>query len=109
MPVILILLLTGLHFREAPPADFQEAVALLRETLTEASPSDLGMFFAAIGLAASPDEVHLWADEDFYDLAVDFSPKCADGQPADSLMPLVMGLPLDILVQSEPDEKEHCP
>lgn len=55
------------------------------------------MFFAEIGLEASPDEVHLWGEWDFYDLVLDFSPAAPDTGSPDSLLPLVESLPLELL------------
>ena len=73
------------------------AIDLLRTAMTEAEPQALGMFFAEIGLEASPDEVVLWTDMDFYDLIMDFAPAAPDTAPPDSLLPLVESLPVELL------------
>ena len=65
--------------------------------MREAEPEALGMFFAEIGLEASPDEVHFWTDMDFYDLIIEFSPEAPDSGAPDSLLPLVDSLPLELL------------
>lgn len=93
----ILLILAGFYICEAPPADMDMAIDLLRTAMTEAEPQALGMFFAEIGLEASPDEVLLWTDMDFYDLIMDFAPAAPDTAPPDSLLPLVESLPVELL------------
>ncbi|PIE51392.1 hypothetical protein CSA37_11740 [Candidatus Fermentibacteria bacterium] len=65
-----------------------------------AEPAELGMFFAEIGLEASPDEVSLWSEQDFLDILTDFTAASTDTTPTDSLLPLLEELPLHLLVIS---------
>jgi hypothetical protein len=65
--------------------------------MIEAAPEDLGIFFAEIGLEASPDEVHIWTDSDFRDLILDFSSVEVDSQTPDSLNFILETLPLHLL------------
>lgn len=82
----------------------ETAIARLQTAMTNADPQALGMFFAEIGLEASPDEIFLWSDMDFYDLIMDFAPAAPDTAPPDSLLPLVESLPLELLEKREEEE-----
>lgn len=99
--MLLVSLLAGFPFVETPPADLDSSLALIETLMEEAEPAQLGMFFAEIGLEASPDEVLLWGPRDFYDMVVDFSPEAPDSGAPDSLMPLVNSLPLELLEKAE--------
>lgn len=98
--IFLLSALAGFYTGETPPADLDSAIAAVSTVMKEAAPEDLGMFFAEIGLEASPDEVHLWQAEDFYDLLMDFSPEAPDSGVPDSLFPLLESLPLELLEKS---------
>lgn len=102
--MLLLSLLAGFPLVEAPPADLDSSLALIESLMEAAEPAQLGMFFAEIGLEASPDEVLLWGPRDFYDMVVDFSPEAPDSGTPDSLMPLVRSLPLELLEKTEEAE-----
>jgi len=95
--ILLLFALAGFHFGETPPADADSALSILSDSIKGASPRSLGIFFAEIGLEASPDEVQLWGINDFSDLLMEFSDLSADSGTPDSLMPLLEGLPLELL------------
>lgn len=84
-------------FFETPPPDMDYTISILKDTLTGASPQALGMFFAEICLEAAPDEVHLWGDDDFCELIMEFSDLAPGSGTPDSLFPLLEGLPLELL------------
>lgn len=81
----------------APPADMNLAVDSLKTILTEATPQQLGEFFSEIGLEASPDEIFLWSNNNFCELIVEFSDIAPDSGTPDSILPLLDGLPLELL------------
>ena len=92
---LILSLLAGLF--TAPPADMNEAVDSLKTILTEATPQQLGEFFSEISLEASPDEIFLWSDDNFCELLMEFSDSAPDSGAPDSLLPLLDGLPLELL------------
>lgn len=96
--ILTLILLAG--FFETPPPDMDYTITILKDALTEASPQALGMFFAEICLEAAPDEVHLWGDDDFCELIMEFSDLAPDSGTPDSLYPLLEGLPLELLIPS---------
>lgn len=91
-----LILLAG--FFTTPPADMDNALSILKDTLTGASPQALGMFFAEIGLEAAPGEIHLWGNDTFCELLMEFSDLVPDSGSPDSLLPLLDGLPLELLI-----------
>jgi len=95
--ICLLASLAGFYSCETPPLDLDSALAVISTAMKTADPANLGMFFAEIGLEASPDEVFLWSDNDFYDMVMDFSPEAPDSGSPDSLLPLVESLPLELL------------
>ncbi len=104
--MVLFLLLAGFYTVETPPADTDSAIALLTRLITEAEPEGLGMFFAEIGLEASPDEVHLWAPGDFHQLITDFT-GADDSSTGDSLLPRLEELPLNLLLEKPSEAAEY--
>ena len=94
--LLLIIALAG--FFSTPPADMDSALSILKDTLTGASPQALGVFFAEIGLEAAPGEIHLWGDDTFCELLMEFSDIVPDSGSPDSLLPLLDGLPLELLI-----------
>ena len=102
----LFIILAGFYTVETPPADTDSAIAILTRLMTCAEPAGLGMFFAEIGLEASPDEVHLWAPEDFYQLITDFTVPAADSS-SDSLLPRLNELPLELLLENTSEAAEN--
>lgn len=94
--MFLILVLQAWLFA-APPADMNEALDSLKTILTEATPQQLGEFFSEIGLEAAPDEVFLWGNDTFCELLMEFSDSAPDSGTPDSLLPLLEGLPLELL------------
>ncbi|MEA3266707.1 MAG: hypothetical protein U9P42_07170 [Candidatus Fermentibacteria bacterium] len=90
-----LVLLAG--FFTTPPADMDCALSVLKDTLTTASPRALGMFFAEIGLEAAPGEIHLWDNNTYCELLMEFSDLAPDSGTPDSLFPLLEGLPLELL------------
>ncbi|MCK5133976.1 MAG: hypothetical protein KAR40_17735 [Candidatus Sabulitectum sp.] len=94
--ILLLIALAG--FFTTPPADMDTTLTILRNTLTRATPQALGMFFAEIGLEAAPDEVHLWGSDTFCELLMEFSDLAPDSGTPDSLLPLLNGLPLELLI-----------
>ncbi len=99
--ICLLTALAGFYICETPPVDIDSALALISHAMKNADPENLGMFFAEIGLEASPDEVHLWAEKDFYDMVMDFAPEAPDSGALDSLLPLIESLPMELLEKSE--------
>jgi len=99
--ICLLTALAGFYICETPPADLDVAIVVISQAMKSAPLENLGMFFAEIGLEASPDEVHLWAEQDFYDMVMDFAPEAPDSGAPDSLLPLVESLPLELLENSE--------
>lgn len=95
--IVLVVLLAGLCTDTTPPSDLAEAATILRMVMIDAAPEDLGIFFAEIGLEASPDEVLLWTDSDFCDLILDFTGTASDSQSSDSLNFLLETLPVHLL------------
>ncbi len=93
--ILILLLLAG--FIETPPADYDFTISLLKDSMLNASPSSLGLFFAEIGLEAAPGELPLWGDDSYYELIIEFSDYPSDSSSSDSLLPLLEGLPLDLL------------
>ncbi len=92
---LIFLLLAGLF--SAPPADMNSALDSLRTIMTEATPQQLGEFFSEIGLEAAPDEVFLWGNDNFCELLLEFSDTAPESGTPDSLLPLLEGLPLELL------------
>lgn len=58
------------------------------------------MFFAEIGLEASPDEVQLWESEDFLQMVLDLTPEAPDSASAYSLLWRIGTLPVELLEKS---------
>ncbi len=100
-------MLAGFYPVETPPADADSAIALLTRLMICAEPAELGMFFAEIGLEASPDEVHLWAPRDFHQLITDFTGAHDDSSSGDSLLPRLEELPLHLLQENPSEATEH--
>ncbi|MCK5785616.1 MAG: hypothetical protein KAH54_03550 [Candidatus Sabulitectum sp.] len=98
---MIILLVTLVGFFTTPPADMDSALAVLKNTLTGASPQALGIFFAEIGLEAAPDEIHLWGNNTYCELLMEFSDLAPDSGTPDSLIPLLEGLPLELLTDHD--------
>jgi len=65
--------------------------------MIRAEPEALGLFFAETGLEASPDEVQLWTEIDFFDFIIDFAAVPSDSLSMDSLVPLLEYLPMHLL------------
>lgn len=105
--IALLFILAGFYTVETPPADTDSAIALLARLMTEAEPAGLGMFFAEIGLEASPDEVHLWGPGDFHQLITDFTGAAYDSSCGDSLLPRLEELPLHLLQDNPSEATEH--
>lgn len=95
--IVFLLLLAG--FIEAPPADYDFTISLLKDSMLNASLESLGLFFAEIGLEAAPGELPLWGDDSYYELVIDFSDYSPDTLDSDSLLPLLEGLPLELLAE----------
>jgi len=93
--ILILLLLAG--FITAPTADYDFTISLLKDSMLNASPPSLGLFFAEIGLEAAPGELPLWGDDSYYELIMEFSDYSPDSLCSDSLLPLLEGLPLELL------------
>lgn len=80
-----------------PPPSLMAGADSLQTLLRAATPEQVGVFFAQIGLEASPDEVFLWERADFAEVIVVFG----DGTPRspDSTKIFLNGLPVHLLVQ----------
>lgn len=93
--ILILILLAG--FLTAPPADYDFTISLLRDSMLKSTPESLGLFFAEIGLEAAPNELLLWGDDSYYELIIEFSDSQSDSSSSDSLLPLLHGLPLELL------------
>ncbi|MEN8209877.1 MAG: hypothetical protein ABFR50_11575 [Candidatus Fermentibacteria bacterium] len=96
--ILLLTILAG--FFTTPPGDMDFTLTVLKDALTGASPQALGVFFAEIGLEAAPGEIHLWGNETYCELLMEFSDLAPDSGTPDSLFPLLEGLPLELLISS---------
>ncbi len=94
---MILLFITLVGFIATPPADIDSALTILKDALTSASPQALGLFFAEIGLEAAPDEILLWGDDTYYELLTEFSDFMPDSSNPNRLIPLLEGLPLELL------------
>ncbi len=83
-----------------PPPPVPAGADSLAVILLQASPEARGLFFAAIGLEASPEEVEFWAPADFWEIVVTFGADSAG--TGDSLSVLLKGLPTHLLDPGEP-------
>jgi hypothetical protein len=70
----------------------------LQTLLHAASPEQIGVFFAEIGLEASPDEVFRWERADFAEVIVVFGEDSLPAGSEDSTRVFLNGLPLHLLV-----------
>lgn len=70
----------------------------LQALLHAASPEQVGVFFAEIGLEASPDEVFLWERADFAEVIVVFGEDSLPEGSEGSTRVFLNGLPLHLLV-----------
>jgi len=88
-----------------PPPSLMAGADSLQTLILAASPAQVGVFFAQIGLEASPDEVLLWERADFAEVIVVFGEGPPPDRTDDSTKVFLNGLPLHLLVQ----EKEALP
>jgi hypothetical protein len=83
-----------------PPPPVQAGADTLAAMILQASPEARALFFAAIGLEASPEEAVFWAPADFLEIIVTFGAD-PDGT-GDSLSISLKGLPTHLLISGEP-------
>lgn len=80
-----------------PPPSLMAGADSLQTLLHEASAEQRGVFFAQIGLEASPDEVFLWERADFAEVIVVFGEGPLPARSEDSTKVFLNGLPLHLL------------
>lgn len=88
-----------------PPPSLVAGADSLQTLLHAACPEQRGLFFAQIGLEASPDEIFLWERADFVEVIVVFGEGPLPDRTDDSTKVFLNGLPLHLLVP----EKETLP
>lgn len=88
-----------------PPPSLMAGADSLQALLHAASPGQVGVFFAEIGLEASPDEVFRWERADFAEVIVVFGEDSLPTRSEDSTRVFLNGLPLHLLFP----EKETLP
>ncbi|MFO7625632.1 MAG: hypothetical protein R6V62_00065 [Candidatus Fermentibacteraceae bacterium] len=92
-----------------PPPSLMAGADSLQTLLHAACPEQRGLFFAQIGLEASPDEVFLWERADFVEVIVVFGEGTSPDLTEDSTKVFLNGLPLHLLAPKEVSVPQSSP
>ena len=84
-----------------PPPSLMAGADSLQTLLRAATPEQVGVFLAEIGLEASPDEIFLWEMADFAEVIVVFGEDSLPTGSEDSTRVFLNGLPLHLLYEKK--------